>query len=135
MSQTMMTKPEMKKQDCSTAVEFFSAKLDCEMTPQTLKGMMDKKSMGELCLIDVRDAAQYAAGRLPHAVNIPLQDLAGKLALLPKDKTVVAYCGDMTCGMAPKACLELAHKGYKAMMLLGGFAGWMEKGFPVDQKA
>lgn len=128
------TKPEMNQQDCAKTVAYFAAKLHCEMAPWTLKGMMDETAMVGICMLDVRAAELYAACRLPGAMNIPLRDLAGKMAALPKDKTIVVYCGDMTCGMAAKACLELAQKGFKAMELRGGIMTWLEKGFPVVMK-
>jgi rhodanese-related sulfurtransferase len=127
--------PKMNEQECAAAATYFKTKLDCEMTPWTLKGMMDEKAMKDLCVLDVRAAQLYAACRLPDAINVPLRDLAGNMAALPKDKTIVAYCADMSCAMATQACLELAQKGYKVMELRGGISTWLEKGFPVVMKA
>ncbi len=134
---TMMkpeTTPKMQKQ-CMSAVEYFQAKLDCEMTPWTLKGMMDQNKMAEICLIDVRSNEDFAKCNIPGAMCMPLASMSDKMNSLPKDKMIVAYCGDMSCGLAPKACLELAKKGFKVMELCGGLATWTEKGFPVNQKA
>ena len=124
------------------AVEYFKAKLAYEMTSWTLKSMIvDKKATdcgfrsADLCLLDVRSSEDYAQGHLPTALNIPLADLAGKLATLPKDKTIVTYCGSITCALAPKAALVLAEKGFKVMELFGGIATWTEYGFPVEKKA
>lgn len=117
-----------------TAVEYFQAKLNYEMTPWTLKNMMDQKTPGYLVL-DVRSADQYKEGHIPGAMNLPLAELAAKMTKLPKDKTLVTYCGSITCGLAPKAALELAHKGFKVMELFGGIEEWTKKGFPVEKKA
>jgi rhodanese-related sulfurtransferase len=123
-------------------VDYFSAKLAYEMTPWTLKGMVVDKTTAccglkadNLLIIDVRSNEQYIAGHLPTAINIPLADLAGKLATLPKDKTLVTYCSNLTCALAPKAALTLAEKGFKVMELMGGIATWTEYGFPVEKKA
>jgi rhodanese-related sulfurtransferase len=44
-------------------------------------------------IVDVRDAAWYAQGHLPGAVNVPFEELHQKLALLKAaKKPIVAYC-------------------------------------------
>lgn len=117
-----------------SAVEYFKAKLAYEMTPYALNSLLTKKA-ADLCVLDVRSAEQFELSHLPTAINIPLLDLAGKLSTLPKDKTIVTYCGNMTCGLAPKAALALAEKGFRVMQLTGGFATWTEYGFPIEKKA
>ena len=57
------------------------------------------------------------------------------MSTLPKDKTLVTYCANLTCALAPKAALVLAEKGFKVMELMGGIATWTETGFPVEKKA
>ena len=130
MTQTLEVKPLT-----ITAVDYFSAKLAYEMTPWALKGLLVDKKATDLCVLDVRSPEAFAEGHLPTAINIPLADLAGKLATLPKDKTLVTYCSNLTCALAPKAALVLAEKGFKVMELFGGFATWTEHGFPVEKKA
>lgn len=117
-----------------SAVEYFKAKLAYEMTPYALNSLLTKK-VTDLLVLDVRSSDMYDANHIPTALNIPLPDLAGKLATLPKDKTIVAYCGNMTCALAPKAALVLAEKGFRVMQLTGGMETWTEKGFPVEKKA
>ncbi len=125
-----------------SAVEYFKAKLAYEMTPWTLKGLVIDKSTtacglkaDNVVILDVRSPEAFAEGHLPTAINIPLADLAGKLATLPKDKTLVTYCSNLTCALAPKAALVLAEKGFKVMELTGGIATWTEYGFRVEKKA
>lgn len=48
---------------------------------------------GEFVLIDVRTPMEYAAGALPGAINIPLDSMRGRLADIPKNRSVVVYCG------------------------------------------
>ena len=117
-----------------TAVQYFSAKLAYEMTPWALKSILEK-TPEQIVLLDVRNADMFAASHIKGAKNIPLADLVAKLATLPKDKTIVTYCGDLTCGLAPKAALELAQKGFKVKELVGGIDVWSAKGFPVEKKA
>ncbi len=117
-----------------TAAEYFQAKLNYEMTPWTLKSMLDAKN-AEYLVLDVRSAEAYADAHIPGALNVPLMDLTAKMATLPKDKTLVTYCGDITCGLAPKAALQLAQKGFKVMELFGGIDEWTKKRFPLEKKA
>jgi rhodanese-related sulfurtransferase len=136
MTQTLEVKPLT-----ISPVDYFSAKLAYEMTPWTLKGLViDKNTTScglkadNLLILDVRSLEQFNAGHLPTAINVPLMELAGKLATLPKDKTLVTYCSNLTCALAPKAALALAEKGFKVMELSGGIATWTEYGFPIEKK-
>jgi hypothetical protein len=47
---------------------------------------------GEVSVLDVRPEEEYALGHVPGAVNIPLHELQARLAELPADKEIVAYC-------------------------------------------
>lgn len=116
-----------------SAVDYFRAKLSFEMSPYGLKHLLDDKTNDTLHVIDVRMPEDYAQGHIPGAVNIPLPEIIGKLSSIPKDKTIVTYCGSITCQMAPKAALELAQKGYKVMDLHGGLKEWQSYGFPVEK--
>ena len=137
MTQTLEVKPLT-----ISPVDYFSAKLAYEMTPWTLKGMVVDNGTSccgmkadSLLIVDVRSTEQYNAGHLPTAINIPLADLVSKMSSLPKDKTIVTYCSNLTCALAPKAALTLAEKGFKVQELMGGIATWTEYGFPVEKKA
>lgn len=116
-----------------SAVDYFTAKLSYDMSPYGLKGLLDQKT-NNLKIIDVRSPEQYAEGHIPTAINIPLKELLGKLSSLPKNKTLVTYCGSITCQLAPKAALELAQKGFKVLELHGGIKEWANFGFPVEKK-
>lgn len=105
----------------SPAVEYFKSKLEFETTPFTLKFNLEK---GKVLLLDVREKIAFDAEHIPGAVNIPLAELEGKLAELPKDKTLVTYCWHFACALAPKAALFLAQKGFKVQELNGGLAMW-----------
>ncbi|MDE2509958.1 MAG: rhodanese-like domain-containing protein [Elusimicrobia bacterium] len=117
-----------------TNVQYFQAKLAFEMTPWSLKALLEK-TPEQITLLDVRSPEMYALAHLPTAINIPLVDLVSKMNTLPKNKTVVTYCGSLTCALAPKAALELAQKGFAVRELIGGIATWQENGFPVEKKS
>ena len=131
MTPTNVLEPKMIE---LTPVQYFSAKLAYEMTPWALKSVIEK-TPEHVLILDVRPADMFAAEHIKGAKNIPLPELVAHFATLPKDKTIVTYCGDLTCGLAPKAALELAQKGFKVMELVGGIDVWSKKGFPVEKKA
>jgi rhodanese-related sulfurtransferase len=116
-----------------TAVDYFTAKLTYEITPWTLKkNLLDDKTDTHF-VIDVRGPEKYAESHIPGATNVPLADLVTKLKTLPKNKTIVTYCSNLTCSLAPKAALELAQKGFAVQHLVGGLQEWQQHGFPVER--
>jgi rhodanese-related sulfurtransferase len=117
-----------------SAADYFIAKLKYEMSPYGLKDMLDEKASGYQ-IIDVRSSEEFDEGHIPTALNIPLVDLPGMLSEIPKNKTIVTYCGSITCQLAPKAALELAQKGFKVMELHGGLKEWVSFGYPVEKTA
>jgi rhodanese-related sulfurtransferase len=86
-------------------------------------------------VVDVREPKAFAEGHIHGAANVPAGEIIARLASLPKDRTLVTYCWDMTCALAPKAALELAQKGFKVQFLVGGIAEWTRKGYPIAKSA
>jgi len=115
-----------------SAVDYFSAKLNYELSPWVLNSLIENGTRDHVVL-DVRSREQYEEGHIPGARNIPLDELISELKTLPKDKTIVTYCGGITCPLAPKAALELAQKGFKVKELYGGIAEWKKQGFLIDK--
>ena len=111
-----------------SAVDYFKAKLQFETTPYELSSALEKKSV---FLVDVRDSESYKKEHITGSMNIPFADIVSNLSKLPKDKTIVLYCCNITCALAPKAALMLAEKGFKVQELVGGIAEWKSKGFSV----
>lgn len=112
------------------AAEYLQAKLAYEATPYGLMSTLET-APGSVMILDVRDEKAFREEHIHGAVNIPAGDIVSRLSGLPKDRTLVTYCWDMTCGLAPKAALELAQKGFKVQFLLGGIAEWKHKGYSV----
>ncbi len=120
---------DAQHQNALSAVDFFMAKLQFEATPHQLHGVMDN---GTVLVVDVRDKDSYAKEHIKGAINVPLEELTKHFAKLPRDKTIVTYCWTVTCRMATKAALELAHRGYKIQELFGGIEAWKTSGFEVE---
>jgi rhodanese-related sulfurtransferase/DNA-binding transcriptional ArsR family regulator len=86
---------------------------------------------GEVTLIDVRPAEEYAAGHLPGALSVPLPELAKRLSELPPDRDVVAYCRGPYCLMALDAVAMLRKRGLGAHRLDDGVWEWKARGLPI----
>lgn len=86
---------------------------------------------GEVLVMDVRPAAEYAAGHIPGARSVPVSELRRTLRSLPKDVDVVAYCRGAYCVYADDAVRELNRKGFRARRLVDGFPEWKRAGLPI----
>ena len=85
----------------------------------------------EVLVLDVRPAAEYAAGHIPGAINVPHDQLAARLAELPGDADIVAYCRGRYCVFAADAVRLLRARGFSALLLAGGLPDWRLAGLPV----
>ncbi|UPT73315.1 MAG: rhodanese-like domain-containing protein [Elusimicrobiota bacterium] len=73
-------------------------------------------------LLDVRQPEEYETARLEGAVLIPLGELPGRLAELPKDRPLVVMCHH---GMrSAHAVHHLRQAGFDAVNLTGGIDAW-----------
>jgi rhodanese-related sulfurtransferase len=86
---------------------------------------------GEVLVLDVRPAAEYAAGHIAGARSLPVAELRRRLRSLPKDAEVVAYCRGPYCVYADDAVRELTRKGFRARRLVDGFPEWKRARLPV----
>ncbi len=87
---------------------------------------------GDATLIDVRPVEEYLAGHLPGAISVPLPELERRLAELPRDREVVAYCRGPYCVLAVEAVALLRARGFTASRLPEGVADWRARGLPVE---
>lgn len=86
--------------------------------------LLNKARHGEVIVIDVRPEEEYEAGHLPFARSMPLDELKSRIAELPKDKPVIAYCRGPFCFMSTDAVKLLRSKGINAVELRQGVAEW-----------
>jgi rhodanese-related sulfurtransferase len=90
---------------------------------------------GRVLVLDVRPEAEYAAGHIPGAVNVPHDQLAARLSELPERADIVAYCRGRYCVFAPDAVRLLREHGFSARPLQGGLPDWRHAGLPVIARA
>jgi rhodanese-related sulfurtransferase len=85
-------------------------------------------------LIDVRSEDEYAAGHIPGAVNIPVDDLASRLDEFPDGQEIVTYCmlNHPGSSRGERASELLRQHGRQATTLGGGFKEWRERNRPVQ---
>jgi len=82
-------------------------------------------------VLDVRAPEEYVTGHVPGAVNIPHDQIAARLAEVPKDKDVVLYC--RSGRRAAMAGEVLSGNGYTRLQHLeGDIVGWQEKQRPIE---
>jgi rhodanese-related sulfurtransferase len=103
-----------------------------ELQPVTREELTRRLQDGDdLVVLDVRPAAEYAAGHLPGAVSIPVGELRRRLAELPADREVVAYCRGPYCAFAHEAVSVLRDEGFAARRLEDGLPEWQAAGLAV----
>lgn len=80
-------------------------------------------------VLDVREPAEFAAGHLPNARNIPLAELEKRAGDLPQGKPVLVCCA--SGNRAGKAVTVLRGAGREVFNLAGGLAAWRQAGLPL----
>jgi len=122
--QAGMTVFDLEEMELCYAPQFGSAKDPVNMAGFVAGGLLrgdhpqiDWEAVAAMTekplLLDVRTPLEYASGRIPDAVNIPVDDLRSRLSELPKGRAIVAYC-------------QVGQRGYLATRIL------MQAGFTVS---
>lgn len=102
-----------------------------DMQPLDRKALMAQARRGDVVVIDVRPAQEYASAHLPHARSVPLDELRQRLAALPKDREIVAYCRGPFCLMSDEAVALLRAHGFKASKIFDGVSEWQAAGLAL----
>ena len=80
-------------------------------------------------LIDVRSPSEFAAGHIPGAINIPMDQIESRLDDLTPNRPIVLICqmgkrARMTAGLLEPCAFQLS-------VLEGGTSAWTQAGLPV----
>ena len=89
---------------------------------------------GDAAIIDVREANEFAAGRIPKSKNFPLSDLGKRIGELErfKGKPLVVTCATGT--RSGTAIRQLKSAGFTEIYALkGGMGAWREASLPVEK--
>ena len=110
------------------------------ITVEELKKKIDKGDK-DFVVLDVRDAASYAAGHIKGAINIsydPTGDPMNRqmmLMVLPMDRLIVTYCDCTDDGnsaaVADELISTLGYEQDKVSVLSGGSLKWVEMKYPM----
>jgi ArsR family transcriptional regulator len=111
-------------------VSAYFNRLD-SLEPVSREALLERLEDRSVLLLDVRPEDEFALGHVPGALNIPFADLERRLAELPKDAQIVAYCRGPYCVLSFEAVAALRAKGYDVRRLEDGFPEWKAAGLPL----
>ena len=86
--------------------------------------LIERLRRGDVVLVDVRPAEEFEAGHIEGARSIPIAELQDRLAELPADREVVAYCRGPFCAYAHQAVRTLQSAGRAARRMEEGWPEW-----------
>jgi rhodanese-related sulfurtransferase len=102
------------------AREYLGAEVEAISRDELLKRLR----RDDVVLVDVRPTEEFDAGHIEGALSIPLDQLDERLAELPADSEVVAYCRGALCAYAHEAVRRIRAEGRAARRLEGGWPEW-----------
>lgn len=105
------------------------------LVAESREQLLERARHGEIVVIDVRPGSEFSAGHLPFARSMPLAELAQRLAELPRDKEIVAYCRGPFCLLSDDAVALLGAKGFRVRKIRDGVSEWAAAGLPLEQEA
>lgn len=91
-----------------------------------------------VAFVDSRAREEYAAGHIPGALSLPLEEYAGGLAAddlaIPLAKTIVVYCEGGDCATSTAMAKLISVRGFVDVRIFsGGFEEWHAAGLPVEK--
>lgn len=110
----------------------YLTRLDA-LEPVSLPDLRRRLREGTVTLVDVRPRDEYEAGHIPGALSIPVAELEGRLAELPGDSEIIAYCRGPYCVYALEAVGILREHGYQARRAEEGLPEWKVSGWPIKE--
>jgi rhodanese-related sulfurtransferase len=129
--QAGMTVFDLEEVELAYSPQFGSAKDPVNMAGFVAAGLLrgdhPQRDVEELIrpsadvplVVDVRTSSEFAAGHIPGAVNVPVDELRTRLAEVPRDRSVATYCQVGMRGYL--ATRILRQHGYDAANLGGGY--------------
>ncbi len=115
-----------------TTKQFLEGRQGLE--PVDREELLERVRSGAAVVIDVRPQEEYRVAHIPGAISIPLKQLEARLAELPKDQEIVAYCRGPYCVLAMRAVETLRVRGFRAVRLEDGVLDWRARGFPLEEE-
>jgi rhodanese-related sulfurtransferase len=93
---------------------------------------------GAAVFVDSRSRREFAAGHIPGALTIPLEEnrefLPEGVLAYPSDQTLVVYCEGGDCQTSLALARLIHDRGFRDIRVLsGGWEEWTASGLPVEQ--
>ncbi len=101
----------------------------------TIDELADRLGRGRAVVIDVRPRLEYAAGHIPGARSVPIDQLDEAVDALPRSREIIAYCRGPYCVYADDAVRLLRGRGFKARRLDAGYPEWERADRPTETEA
>lgn len=92
--------------------------------------LLARMRRGTAVVIDARPRIEFDSGHIQGARSVPLDELEDRLADLPADAEVVAYCRGPYCVYAHETVRRLRAAGRRAVRLEGGWPEWRLAALP-----
>ena len=100
--------------------------------PEYAKRLLDGGQ--PIVFVDLRPREDFAQGRVPHALSIPLPELSRRYSEISRTELVILYC-DCPPEALAAAFRFVVGEGYQnASVLAEGFRGWVKRGYPVEPR-
>ncbi|MCX6020670.1 MAG: metalloregulator ArsR/SmtB family transcription factor [Chloroflexi bacterium] len=103
-----------------------------ESAPVDKEELLRLISSDAVTVLDVRPTLEYEQGHILAARSIPVQELEDRLAELPQERAIVAYCRGPYCVFADEAVEILRRRGFQARRMEDGLPEWRAAGLPVE---
>ncbi len=109
--------------------------VDLHNLPATVDVAAVKALLGrdDVLIIDVREQAEYDAGHIPGVTLIPMNQVANRLAEIPKDKPVIVTCRSGNRSSQVVDFLRQQQGYTNVHNMQGGIVAWQQAGYPVEK--
>ncbi len=129
-----LSAPQVPAYTVTTELHAYLADIAPHWRSLTDVAALERILVADPLIVDVRSPAAYAAGHIPSAVNIPLNELTSSLDQLPTDRLIVVNCGTGLRSAYAAAALEML--GFANVYdFMPGFTGWVAAGASISTVA
>lgn len=122
---------ERNRAEVGKIVADYFHRLD-QLEPVSRKDLARRLKARTAIVLDVRPEDEFALGHVSGALNIPMDELKPRLAELPKDQEIVAYCRGAYCVLSFEAVALLRKHGFLVRRLEEGFPEWKAAGLATE---
>lgn len=127
----LRTYAERNRAEVGKIVSDYFSRLD-QLEPVSRKELAQRLKAKTAIVLDVRPEDEFALGHVRGALNIPMDELKRRLAELPKNQEIVAYCRGTYCVLSFEAVALLRKRGFLVRRLEEGFPEWKAAGLATD---